>query len=110
TLDVREPGLVEPPRDLQLVGQRQHEALALGAVAQGRVVQEDRVAHAGALTSATPMRPRRKSVTESVPASPPRSAVRGPRSIASSFATSSAAAASSSPREWRSIRAADATA
>ena len=45
-LDVCESGLVEPSGDLQLVRQRQHEALALRAVAKGRVVEDDRVAHA----------------------------------------------------------------
>ena len=47
-LDVREAGLVEATRDLELVGQRQDEALALRAVAQGGVVQDD----GGAVTPA----------------------------------------------------------
>ena len=41
-LDERHPELVEHPRDAQLVGQRQRDVLALGAVAQGRVVEDDR--------------------------------------------------------------------
>src|SRR5688500_1684863 len=84
-LDVREARLVQAPGDLQLVGQAQDEALALRAVAQGRVVEEDRSAHAG--TSAPwPMRASRKPATDSVPSVPPRSPVRGPSSRQASTA------------------------
>ena len=41
-LDVGHPVLVEHPRDAQLVGERQRDVLALGPVAQGRVVEDDR--------------------------------------------------------------------
>ena len=41
-LDVGHAVLVEHPRDAQLVGQRERDVLALGAVAQGRVVEDDR--------------------------------------------------------------------
>ncbi len=59
TLDVREAGLVQAPRDLELVGKRQHEPLALGAVAQRRVVQDDRGGHADTSTRSV-MRASRK--------------------------------------------------
>ena len=41
-LDVGHPVLVEHARDAQLVGERQRDVLALGPVAQGRVVEDDR--------------------------------------------------------------------
>jgi hypothetical protein len=41
-LDEREAVLVEHPRDPQLVGQREGDVLALRAVAEGRVVEDDR--------------------------------------------------------------------
>ena len=41
-LDVRHAELVEHPRDAQLVGERQGDVLALRAVAEGRVVEDDR--------------------------------------------------------------------
>ena len=41
-LDVGHAVLVEHPRDAQLVGERQRDVLALRAVAQGRVVEDDR--------------------------------------------------------------------
>ena len=41
-LDVGHPVLVEHPGDPELVGQRQDDVLALGPVAQGRVVEDDR--------------------------------------------------------------------
>ena len=40
-LDEREAVLVEHPRDAQLVGERERDVLALGAVAEGRVVEGD---------------------------------------------------------------------
>ena len=40
-LDEREPVLVEHARDAQLVGERERDVLALGAVAEGRVVEGD---------------------------------------------------------------------
>ena len=41
-LDEREAVLVEHARDAQLVGERERDVLALGAVAEGRVVEDDR--------------------------------------------------------------------
>ena len=50
-LDERHPELVEHPRDAQLVGERERDVLALRAVAQRGVVEDDRrrPAHAGTL-------------------------------------------------------------
>ena len=42
-LDVGHAVLVEHPRDADLVGERERDVLALRAVAQGRVVQDDRL-------------------------------------------------------------------
>ncbi len=42
TLDEGHPVLVEHPGDAQLVGQGQDDVLALGPIAQGRVVEDDR--------------------------------------------------------------------
>ena len=59
-LDVRHAELVEHARDPQLVGERERDVLALGTVAQGRVVEDDRrvvaLGHAG-----TPASSRRRS-------------------------------------------------
>ena len=66
-LDVGHAVLVEHPGDAQLVGERERDVLALGAVAQRRVVEDDRagraVGHAG-----TPRleRPRSTAVASSV--------------------------------------------
>ena len=46
--DVVEADLVQARGDAQLVGQREDHALALGAVAQRGVVEEDGVAHEAA--------------------------------------------------------------
>src|SRR3954464_11915872 len=58
-LDVGHAELIEHPRHAQLVGQRESDVLALGAVAQRGVVEDDRrVAHA-----ATPAAASRASMT-----------------------------------------------
>ncbi len=52
-LDVGHPELVEHPRDAQLVGERQRDVLALRAVAERGVVEDDGgVAHAGTSVAA----------------------------------------------------------
>ena len=53
-LDVGEAELVEPARDLDLVGEREDEALALRAVAQRRVVEDHRLAHSAACGDRVP--------------------------------------------------------
>ena len=117
-LDVRHPELVEHPRHAQLVGQRQRDVLALGAVAQGRVVQDDRASSVGVLLAArlvahagtprdgrrAPRRPpsrtrscRRRRARRSRSAGSARSAVRQPSSRARPTAASIASAASVAP-------------
>ena len=62
-LDERHPVLVQHPRHAQLVGQRQRDVLALGAVAQGRVVQDDR--------AVVRRRRRRRPASSVMPGRPP---------------------------------------
>ena len=98
-LDVGHPVLVEHPRDAQLVGERERDVLALRAVAQGRVVEDDRAiardGHAGTPAaerldrrpSRTPVVPTTTSPSSRSPASA-RSPVRQPSSSAAPTAAS----------------------
>ena len=118
-LDEGHAELVEHPRDAQLVGERQRDVLALGAVAQGRVVEDDRgvgrsipcsCRHRGAERSTTAVA---KAVVPTT--TRPSRAVAGIGEVArppavverALTAASMAAAASSRPSDRRSSIAAD---
>ena len=119
--------LVEHPGDPQLVGEREGDVLALGAVAQGRVVEDDRRRRRTRVTAARRSRGRRptrpsavdrpvaiawvspscRRVGSSLGAGRPRSAVRNPSSSAALTAASIASAASARPSDQRRSIAAD---
>ena len=72
-LDVGHAVLVEHPRDAQLVRERQRDVLALGAVPEGRVVQDDRRVGRARSCRDTPHRePLQDRVPEAVGAHPGR--------------------------------------
>src|SRR5204863_5798394 len=105
-LDVGHAVLVEEAGDAQLVGEGERDVLALRAVAERRVVQDDGLAHEAAPAEAATTRDPSWSTMASVmarvpttrrPAAPPsggiRSAVRRPSSIAAPTAASTSSAA-----------------
>src|SRR4029077_9501101 len=104
--DVGHPELVEHPRHAQLVGQREGDVLALRAVTQGRVVEDDRrVAHAAtpaAASSASTTAVAKPVVPTTTSPSPGRAEspgwpARQPASMAAATAASTASAASARP-------------
>src|SRR5438552_918225 len=112
-LDVGHAVVVKQARDPQLVRERKGDVLALGAVAQRGVVQDDGLLARHRVAPAATLAPRRSTTaavitvvpTTRIPAPSPlagtRSAVRRPSSFADRTAASTSSAAGASPSDQR---------